>query len=285
MRFYRHHIGDYRAATSHLSWDEDAAYRRLLDIYYATEHPLPADVAQVCRLARATSPSQRRAVETVLREFFVLLDDGWHQKRCDDELQKAAGQVAASRENGTKGGRPPKPRDNPDETQQVISGNPDITLPTTHNPIPITQERDARDDARLLLADFEVWWGGFPNKVAKGAGLKAYRAARKLVDAQTLLDGVRRYVASKPTDTPWCNPATWLNGQRWLDQPAAPGVNGHAAGPTMTVAEAEEQRERRQAETIARGIRLASVPDRRVWGWVDRGWLTAEQAQRAGYAA
>ena len=31
------HIGDYLSATRHLSWEEDAAFRRLLDTYYSTE--------------------------------------------------------------------------------------------------------------------------------------------------------------------------------------------------------------------------------------------------------
>jgi hypothetical protein len=29
----------------------------------------------------------------------------------------------------------------------------------------------------------------------------------------------RRYIG-KTDDRPWCNPATWLNQERWADQPA-----------------------------------------------------------------
>lgn len=89
MNFYKHHLGDYAAATSHLSWDEDCAYRRLIDQYYKRETPIPADMKDACRLARATTPAQRRAVQAVLEEFFQLHEDGWHQKRCDEELADA----------------------------------------------------------------------------------------------------------------------------------------------------------------------------------------------------
>lgn len=89
MNFYKHHLGDYAAATSHLTWDEDCAYRRLIDQYYKREAPIPADVKEASRLARATTPAQRRAVQTVLSEFFTLAADGWHQKRCDEELSEA----------------------------------------------------------------------------------------------------------------------------------------------------------------------------------------------------
>lgn len=97
MNFYKHHLGDYAAATSHLSWDEDCAYRRLLDQYYKREAPLPPDLKDVCRLARAATPAQRRAVETVLGEFFALLGDGWHQKRCDEEIGQASAQADTNR--------------------------------------------------------------------------------------------------------------------------------------------------------------------------------------------
>jgi uncharacterized protein YdaU (DUF1376 family) len=104
LNFYKHHLGDYAAATSHLSWDEDCAYRRLIDQYYKRETPIPAEMKDACRLARATTPAQRRAVQAVLEEFFSLHEDGWHQKRCDEEIGAANAQaetnkrIAAERE-------------------------------------------------------------------------------------------------------------------------------------------------------------------------------------------
>lgn len=88
MNYYEHHIGDYIKATAHLSMLEDAAYRRLIDAYYTKEAPLPSDRKACHRLARATSKPERDAVDTILDEFFVLADDGWHQSRCDEELAK-----------------------------------------------------------------------------------------------------------------------------------------------------------------------------------------------------
>ena len=86
MNYYPFHIGDYLSATRHLSWEEDAAYRRLLDTYYTNEKPLPAELRAVCRLVLATTDSQREAVETVLGEFFELTPDGWINGRADAEI-------------------------------------------------------------------------------------------------------------------------------------------------------------------------------------------------------
>lgn len=88
MNYYEHHLGDYAAATAHLSWDEDMAYSRLLRAYYHTERPLPSELRDVCRLVRAQGAGQRKAVEAVLNEFFTKAADGWHQKRCDEEIAR-----------------------------------------------------------------------------------------------------------------------------------------------------------------------------------------------------
>ncbi len=53
---------------------------------------------------------------------------------------------------------------------------------------------------------------------------------------------LERYKRCKPVDRPWCNPATWLNQKRWLDEwPAevgrAPGGSDRVrAGPESGVA-------------------------------------------------
>jgi uncharacterized protein YdaU (DUF1376 family) len=45
VNFYSFHIGDYAAHTRHLTPIEDIAYRRMLDLYYTSEKPLP----RLCR--------------------------------------------------------------------------------------------------------------------------------------------------------------------------------------------------------------------------------------------
>jgi uncharacterized protein YdaU (DUF1376 family) len=88
MNYYEHHLGDYMRDTAHLSILEDGVYRRLIDAYYIKESPLPAERVKCYKLARATSKAERAAVDAVLEEFFILEDDGFHNKRCDDEIEK-----------------------------------------------------------------------------------------------------------------------------------------------------------------------------------------------------
>jgi uncharacterized protein YdaU (DUF1376 family) len=95
LNFYKHHLGDYDGATAHLTWDEDAAYTRLLRAYYRRERPIPD--AEKHRLTRASSKVQRAAVDTVLAEFFELRDDGWHNKRADEEIAAYQAQADTNR--------------------------------------------------------------------------------------------------------------------------------------------------------------------------------------------
>lgn len=71
-------------------------------------------------------------------------------------------------------------------------------------------------------SDFrEQFWSGYPHKIGKADAIaKLERVRKRGVSWAVLMDGLRRYITSKPADRPWCNPATWLNQARWEDQPA-----------------------------------------------------------------
>lgn len=108
MNYYEHHLGDYLRDAGHLTFIEDAAYRRLIDAYYVREKALPADVKECQKLARCMSAGERKAVAYVLSAFFERRDDGYHQKRCDEEIaayhakQQKARESAQARWSGKR---------------------------------------------------------------------------------------------------------------------------------------------------------------------------------------
>lgn len=72
------------------------------------------------------------------------------------------------------------------------------------------------------LSEFEILWLDCPNRTAKKAAEKAFNAARKRgVSFETIHNGMMRYVMTKPADRPWMHLSTFINGERWNDQPAA----------------------------------------------------------------
>lgn len=84
--------------------------------------------------------------------------------------------------------------------------------------------------APAALSSFPAFWSLYPNKVGKRDAETAFLKALKRADIETILSGLRRY-AAKTDDRPWCNPATWLNQDRWDDAPAAVVPQPRATAP------------------------------------------------------
>lgn len=101
MNFYKHFIGDYGRSTGDLSITEHGTYRLMLDHFYGTGKPLPADKKALYRLLRAESETDKRAIESVSLRFWKLLPDDletvydWLNLRSDDEKARY-NRVAAS---------------------------------------------------------------------------------------------------------------------------------------------------------------------------------------------
>lgn len=134
MNYYEHHIGDHLKRTVHLTAVEEGVYRRLLDRYYTTEQPLPADVRECCKLARATTKAERDAVRDVLKDFFLLGEDGHHQSRVDEE-------IARFKDKKTKAQRSANARWGAQRTQS--EGNANAYANAMHRaPVPNPQSPD-----------------------------------------------------------------------------------------------------------------------------------------------
>jgi uncharacterized protein YdaU (DUF1376 family) len=135
VHYYQFHIGDYRAATAHLSNDEDLAYRRLLDMYYDTEDPIPIDTDWVARRLRLDS----QVIVSVLKDMFVLSELGWHHARCDKEISVYKGFSDAGKRGAAK--RWGKAGDNPPITPPIATNN-HKPLTNNHKPNKIIQTPD-----------------------------------------------------------------------------------------------------------------------------------------------
>lgn len=109
MIWYKFHVGDYVNKTSHISDAEDLTYRRMLDLYYISEKPLSLNIETVAIQVQMDVDT----VESVIDEFFVRADDGYHNYNCDNAIAKYTAQVANNVELGLKARGKPKPHKNP----------------------------------------------------------------------------------------------------------------------------------------------------------------------------
>lgn len=89
-------------------------------------------------------------------------------------------------------------------------------------------------DAPAHMEFHDNFWPKYPNKVGKPDAERAFAKARRRASLDAILAGLDAYV-HKTDDRPWCNPATWLNQDRWNDQPAV--VVPTSRGPPKSAAQ------------------------------------------------
>jgi hypothetical protein len=84
-------------------------------------------------------------------------------------------------------------------------------------------KREAERETNALRAEFaEQFWPLYPHKVGKPDALKAFFSIRKHSSLSEILHGLTAYIAAKPPDRNWLNPATFLRQERFRDVPALP---------------------------------------------------------------
>ena len=74
------------------------------------------------------------------------------------------------------------------------------------------------------LQSFEAFWKAYPRRVGKGAARKAYEKAIKIATPDEIMAGLIRQLAYYATREQQFipHPSTWLNGERWDDEPQIP---------------------------------------------------------------
>jgi len=206
VNYYEHHLGDYAEATAHLSFIEDAAYSRCIRKYYTTEKPLPTEITAVQRLVGARSKEEKAAVNAVLKEFFTLQEDGWHNRRCDEELSRYLDkQTKAKRSaNARWNAKPQHSECNANALRTHCEGNA-LQSPVSNpqSPIPIQESGSARERGGLSKAPepervLERLREAYPVGIyPQSDWLVAEREARRRLDEghslEELLEGCRRY--------------------------------------------------------------------------------------------
>ena len=72
-----------------------------------------------------------------------------------------------------------------------------------------------------MLEDFNDFWRAYPRKVGKGQARKAYAKAIKIASHDEIMSGLSEQRASMEAKETHFIPhaSTWLNGERWQDEP------------------------------------------------------------------
>lgn len=221
MNYYPFHLGDYSAHTAHLTPIEDIAYRRLLDLYYLREAPLPMtdDLPRLIRMR-----DQAEVVAAILGEFFEEDGECWTHPRCDMEIARMqekqvkarASAMASVSARAAKAERTASERSTNAQRplNEGSATNTNTNTNTKENP-PTPRKRGA-DAGR-----FEEFWTAWPKNERKQDKAKcADHWKRNLLDATA--DAILADVRVKRGTQKWSEgyieaPLVYLRGRRWMD--------------------------------------------------------------------
>lgn len=186
----------------------------------------PRQLASLAGIGADECVELLRELETA--GVFSVDDEGTIVSR---RMRREAEKAEEGRRNGLKGGNPNiTPTDNPSDDDGVKAGvnpqgNPYMASGISEDQHTQSAEEGASTPARD--AEFsQTFWPEYPHKVGKPAALRAFIAARKRADLAAIMAGLARYVREKPPDRPWLNPATFLNQDRFNDEPASTDAHG-----------------------------------------------------------
>jgi uncharacterized protein YdaU (DUF1376 family) len=224
VKWYKFAAAEYQMKTIHLSDAEDLAYRRLLDMAYLSEKPIPLDVELVSRRIRI----DQDIVEQVLAEFFERTEAGFRNRRAEAEIHAyqviidrnlansmKASEAAARR--AAEGVKRKSPR-----TQNEPTGN---HAGTEVEPTGSQNKNKNITPPTPLAGGFERFWQTWPSSPRKVG--KAWCVGYWIKhDLEAKVEEIIAHVSKMKTSTQWLAgyepaPKTYLNQRRWLDDDVA----------------------------------------------------------------
>jgi uncharacterized protein YdaU (DUF1376 family) len=199
------YVNDYLADTAHLNAVQHGGYILLLMNYWQQGKPLNNSREKLAAVARMT-PDEWEDNREVLAEFFWIDGDMWTHARVENDLAK----VREKSEKASTSARQAFAKRS--QSDRIANGE--------QSPIYTDTDTDTDTKKNIYPEAFERFWEIYPLRVGKGSAMKAWAKAIKKTTPEIIYEGAERYGKDPNRDQAFtAHPATWLNGDRWLDSP------------------------------------------------------------------
>jgi uncharacterized protein YdaU (DUF1376 family) len=242
-QFYKRDPADWMMGTNSLTLEQEAAYCRIVDTIHLYDQPVTLDYRVLAGLWRCNERKAKRLLQELIDAGKVSVDSGLI-------INRRAVEEASTRRGRRMHGQ--STSNTRQVEQQNIPSNPLKTNEPNEKPPRVREEKKREENIEFsdgvsgegelfpdepprkpdpgpdLDEEFRQWYAIYPRKVGVGQAEPAYRKARKVVSAETLLASVRRFAGQCEGKEPQfiAHPSTWLNGRRWADEDATqPAAN------------------------------------------------------------
>lgn len=200
------YVSDYLADTAHLTAQQHGAYMLLLMNYWQRGKALDNSNERLSHVARL-SPGEWAEAKQTLEEFFIVRDNVWTHARVEDDLAKIREKSIKASFAGRRSVVARGLNERSTNAEQSLNHKEEDK-----------EEEEYKDISKKEL--FVSFWNEYPLKVGKGAAIKAFEKAIRTTDADIIIKGAQRYKLDPNRVQGYtAHAATWLNAQRWLDEP------------------------------------------------------------------
>lgn len=232
------YVSDYLADTAHLTAQQHGAYMLLLMNYWQRGKALDNTNERLSHVARL-SPEEWAEAKPTLEEFFIVQDNVWSHARVEDDLAKIREKSAKASFAGKRSVVARELNNRSTNAEQSLNHK--------------EEDKEEEEDKDINKKDlFVSFWNEYPIKVGKGAAIKAFEKAIRTTDADIIIRGARRYKLDPNRVQGYtAHASTWLNAQRWLDEPLPMRNLSPAEMREKELQEARIKSEREKAESEA----------------------------------
>lgn len=215
MKYYMHHIGDFKKDTSYLTHRQRSIYMEMLWMYYDEERPLVKDTKVLALKCQATIEE----IELLLSLYFNEEEKCYRHRRIDNELEATYKKSEMARKSA-------EARWGNDSMRSHTERNANDMLPNTHNPLP--NNNNMSEIQELCDKTFIEFWDMYPKVERKVGKVKCEEKwkARKLYN---MIDKIKDHIRSMKETKQWKEgfvpaPLTYINQSRWEDDITKPLV-------------------------------------------------------------
>ena len=200
-------VGDYIADTPELSIEAHGAYCLILFYTWKGRKFLEDDDKKMCRILRLGNRKWQKIKKEIL-PYFDLSDGTFFQQKLNEMLAEREQNSNRNRANGRLGG-----------IAKSLKSKDTTLANATKNPSILELESELESDKKEIYKErFGDFWEQYPRKVNKAKSFKAYLKAIQKFTHQEILHGLMKYNFN-PDRQMIPHASTWLNGERWNDEP------------------------------------------------------------------
>ena len=243
--FIKFYPSDFLGGTSGLSPAERGCYVTLLCLIYEADGPIERDDTRLSRRCGAPKAAFTRILEALIAEGKITETDGMlsnnrAEKAIVDRTNRTQSGTHAANQRWTAQAEKSQQKQRPNDATAMRGQCAEVCQPEPEPELDI-RKRDTNVSLVQNVPDrFDEFWQRYPRKIGKGAAHKAYAKATRKADHDDLMFGLSQQLpAMQAKDQQYIpHAATWLNAERWSDEPEQPDSNARRNTGTHTTIDA-----------------------------------------------